>query len=203
MPDGGVPWPIVHDAMRAQRRCVRFGRKATLYFRRCGAHAERFRTGQLVTSSLVWDDVHVRQYDNAAVVIGRHTQQATHRGQSSDGQFRAPHVVVKADGQWRLASIQLSPIDHIPSANGWLTWEARRLQFSSGRWGFRTGCCRRLRLPLSDVATALKNLERSEVLRDAFGGPLIDAFVAVHRHEVETCADRPTAKIAEELWWRK
>jgi glutamine synthetase len=52
------------------------------------------------------------------------------------------------------------------------------------------------------VATALKNLERSEVLRDAFGGPLIDAFVAAHRHEVETCADRPTAKIAEELRWR-
>src|SRR5690242_12494195 len=62
------------------------------------------------------------------------------------------------------------PYWHIPSANGWLTWEARRLQFSPDRWGFRTGCCRRLRLPLSDVATALKHLERSEVLRDAFGG---------------------------------
>lgn len=47
--------------MRAHRRCVRFERKATLCGRRCGAQAERLRTGQLVTSSLVWDDVHVRQ----------------------------------------------------------------------------------------------------------------------------------------------
>ena len=61
MPAGGVPWPIAHDAMRAHRRCVRFERKATLCGRRCGAQAERLRTGQLVTSSLVWDDVHVRQ----------------------------------------------------------------------------------------------------------------------------------------------
>ena len=28
MPAGGVPWPILHDAMPAQRRCARFGRKA-------------------------------------------------------------------------------------------------------------------------------------------------------------------------------
>jgi uncharacterized protein DUF4440 len=42
---------------------------------------DRYDTGQLVTSSLVWDDVHVRKYGNAAVSIGRHTQQTTYRGQ--------------------------------------------------------------------------------------------------------------------------
>lgn len=71
---------------------------------------DRYRTGQLVTSSLVWDDVHVREYGDAAVVIGRHTQQATYRGQPSDGQFRATHVIVNGNGRWQLASMQLSPI---------------------------------------------------------------------------------------------
>ena len=71
---------------------------------------DRYRTGQLVTSSLVWDDVHVREYGDAAVAIGRHTQQATYRGQPSDGQFRATHVIVKVNERWQLAGMQLSPI---------------------------------------------------------------------------------------------
>ena len=75
-----------------------------------GQWLDRYRTGQLVTSSLVWDGVHVREYGDAAVSIGRHTQQAGYRGQPSDGQFRATHVAVKVDGQWQLASMQLSPI---------------------------------------------------------------------------------------------
>ena len=70
----------------------------------------RYRTGQLVTSSLVWDDVDVREYGDAAVAIGRHTQHATYGGQPSDGQFRATHVIVKVNGRWQLAGMQLSPI---------------------------------------------------------------------------------------------
>ena len=75
-----------------------------------GQWLDRYRTGQLVTSSLVWEDVHVREYGDGAVSIGRHTQQANYRGQPSDGQFRATHVAVKVDGQWQLASMQLSPL---------------------------------------------------------------------------------------------
>jgi ketosteroid isomerase-like protein len=79
---------------------------------------DRYRTGQLVTSSLVWDDVHVREYGDAAVAIGRHTQQATYRGQPSDGQFRATHVIVKVNERWQFAGMQLSPIGQFspPSA---------------------------------------------------------------------------------------
>jgi hypothetical protein len=56
-----------------------------------GQWLDRYRTGQLVTSSLVWDDVHVREYGDAAVSIGRHTQQASYRGQPSEGSF-GPHM---------------------------------------------------------------------------------------------------------------
>lgn len=71
---------------------------------------DRYRNGDLVTSSLTWDSVTVRSYGDVAVAIGRHTQQASYRGQPSDGQFRATHIAVRAGGQWQLAGIQLSPI---------------------------------------------------------------------------------------------
>ena len=71
---------------------------------------DRYRSGDLVTSSLVWDEVEVRDYGSAAIAIGRHTQQAAHRGRPTDGQFRATHVAVRVDGEWRLASIHMSPI---------------------------------------------------------------------------------------------
>ena len=71
---------------------------------------DRYRTGDLITSSLTWDEVTVRPYGDAAVAIGRHTQQASYRGQPSDGQFRATHIAVRVGDQWQLAGIQLSPI---------------------------------------------------------------------------------------------
>jgi ketosteroid isomerase-like protein len=71
---------------------------------------DRYRTGDLVTSSLTWDEVTVRSYGDAAVAIGKHTQQASYRGQPSDGQFRVTHIAVRAGEQWQLAGIQLSPI---------------------------------------------------------------------------------------------
>jgi hypothetical protein len=71
---------------------------------------ERYRTGDLITSALTWDEVTVRSYGDTAVAIGRHTQQASYRGQPSDGQFRATHIAVRTAGRWQLAGIQLSPI---------------------------------------------------------------------------------------------
>lgn len=71
---------------------------------------DRYRSGDLVTSSLEWDEVEVRSYGAAAVAIGRHTQRASHRGAPSDGQFRSTHIAVRIDDEWRLAGIQLSPI---------------------------------------------------------------------------------------------
>lgn len=70
----------------------------------------RYRTGDLVTTSLQWDDVAVRSYGDAAVAIGRQTQKASFKGQPSDGQFRITHIAVRTDDGWRFAGIQLSPI---------------------------------------------------------------------------------------------
>lgn len=69
---------------------------------------DRYRTGDLVTDSLLWDEVQVRGYGDAAVAIGRQTQQGTHQGNPVDGQFRASHIAVRQDGQWLLAGIHLS-----------------------------------------------------------------------------------------------
>jgi ketosteroid isomerase-like protein len=71
---------------------------------------DRYRTGDLTTSSLTWDEITVRTYGDAAVAIGRHIQQASYRGQPSDGQFRATHIAVRTGDHWQLVGIQLSPI---------------------------------------------------------------------------------------------
>jgi ketosteroid isomerase-like protein len=71
---------------------------------------DRYRTGALVTRSLVWDEINVRDYGSTAVVIGRHTQHAAHQGTPADGRFRGTHVVVRENDRWLLAGIHLSPI---------------------------------------------------------------------------------------------
>jgi ketosteroid isomerase-like protein len=69
---------------------------------------DRYRTGGLATSSLIWDEVEVRDFGATAIAIGRHTQHATYRGQPADGQFRVTHVFVRDEGRWALASLHLS-----------------------------------------------------------------------------------------------
>ena len=68
----------------------------------------------LVTKSLVWDQVSVRDYGDTAVAIGVHTQEASFQGNPADGQFRATHIAVRRDGRWALAGIHLSPIGGAP-----------------------------------------------------------------------------------------
>lgn len=70
----------------------------------------RYVTGGLATSSLVWDDVEVRDFGDTAIAIGRHTQRATFQGRPTDGQFRGTQVFVRGAAGWRLASVQLSPL---------------------------------------------------------------------------------------------
>jgi ketosteroid isomerase-like protein len=69
---------------------------------------ERYTTGGLTTSSLVWDEVEVRDFGQTAIAIGRQTQRAAYRGQPADGQFRVSHVFVRETGRWMLASLHLS-----------------------------------------------------------------------------------------------
>lgn len=75
---------------------------------------DRYRTGAFVTQSLTWDDVSVRDYGDAAVAVGRHTQQAQYQGQPADGSFRATHIMVRRGGRWLLAGQHLSPVGGPP-----------------------------------------------------------------------------------------
>jgi ketosteroid isomerase-like protein len=75
----------------------------------------RHQSGDLKYDSLELDEVTVRVYGEAAVVIGRQVQSAAYRGNSIPGQFRITLVFVHQQGQWRLASLHLSPIGQPPS----------------------------------------------------------------------------------------
>lgn len=69
---------------------------------------DRYVSGGLVTSSLVWDEVGVRDFGETAITIGRQTQRATYQGRPADGQFRITHVFVREGDGWLLASVHLS-----------------------------------------------------------------------------------------------
>lgn len=75
---------------------------------------DRYREGDLVTSQLEWLDVTVRDYGDAAVAVGVHAQRAAYRGQGNDGRFRATHIAVRQEGEWKLAGIHMSPMGAPP-----------------------------------------------------------------------------------------
>ena len=77
--------------------------------------AQRYRSGDLHTTTLKWAIESVRVYGDAAVTIGTHTQTGDYRGRPIDGAFRSTHVAARRDGRWQLASIHLSPVQN-PSA---------------------------------------------------------------------------------------
>jgi hypothetical protein len=75
----------------------------------------RHEAGDLKYESFSLDEVRVRDYNNdAAVLTARQTQQATYRGNSIPGQFRITLVFIRQQGQWQLASLQLSSIGQPP-----------------------------------------------------------------------------------------
>ncbi len=78
---------------------------------------ERYRTGALLTKSLRWDEIEVRDLGSVAIAIGCHTQQAEYQGRPVDGRFRITHIFVRDGENWRLAGLQLSPIAGPPPFN--------------------------------------------------------------------------------------
>jgi ketosteroid isomerase-like protein len=70
----------------------------------------KFEAGDLTYEGLTWDEVQVRVYGDAAIVIGRERLEATWRGNPAGGDFRVTLIFVSLDGEWRLAGAQLSPI---------------------------------------------------------------------------------------------
>ena len=74
----------------------------------------RHQTGDLKYTAHTLDEVKVRVYNDAAILIGRQAQNAAYRGNSIPGQFRITLVFVQ-QGQWRLAHLQLSSIGQPPN----------------------------------------------------------------------------------------
>lgn len=75
---------------------------------------DRYRTGALHTTRLSWAEVAVRDYGDAAIAIGVHSQQAEYQGNPANGRFRATHIAVRRGSRWLLAGIQLSAIGGPP-----------------------------------------------------------------------------------------
>lgn len=71
---------------------------------------DRYRSGDLVTTQLDWQEREVREIGDTALVIGIHVQKAAYRGTPSDGRFRSTHIWVRNGDNWQLAGTQLSPI---------------------------------------------------------------------------------------------
>jgi hypothetical protein len=76
----------------------------------------RHQAGDLKYESFSLDEVKVRVYNNdAAVLTGRQVQNGAYRGNSIQAQFRTTLVFVRQQGQWQLASLQLSTIGQPPN----------------------------------------------------------------------------------------
>ncbi len=72
-------------------------------------------SGELKQDAITWEDVTVRVFGDAAVMIGAQIQTATHQGRDVSGRFRATQVLVRTGGSWRIASMHLSPIAPAPA----------------------------------------------------------------------------------------
>ena len=75
------------------------------------AWLNRYRSADLDTTELTWDQVEVRTFGDTAVTIGVQHQKVTFRGRPNDGDFRITHVLVRdrqARFGWLIVSIQLS-----------------------------------------------------------------------------------------------
>ena len=72
------------------------------------------RSGDLRHASLVWDDVRVRSYGDAAVAVGNQAQSSTFQGHDASGRFRVTQVAIRRGDRWLLAGLHYSPIAQSP-----------------------------------------------------------------------------------------
>lgn len=74
----------------------------------------RHRSGEMKYSVHTLDEVKVRGYDEAAIVVGRLTQEATYRGNPMNMQMRTTLVFVRQDEHWYLAGLHFCNIGEPP-----------------------------------------------------------------------------------------
>jgi ketosteroid isomerase-like protein len=75
----------------------------------------RHESGNMKYDALDLDEVTVRIYGQAAVLIGRKVQDAAYRGNSVKAQLRTTVVLVHQGGDWQLVGVHMSPITPPPS----------------------------------------------------------------------------------------
>jgi len=75
----------------------------------------RHQSGDLKYESLTLDEVTVRVYNEAAVLVERQVQNATYRGNRVDAELRTTLVFVRQEGEWQLASLHFSAIGQAPT----------------------------------------------------------------------------------------
>src|SRR5919109_447367 len=63
------------------------------------------RSGELKHDSLVWEDVRVRVYGEAAVAVGSQTQRSTYQGRDASGRFRVTQIAVQQRGGWAIVGL--------------------------------------------------------------------------------------------------
>src|ERR687885_2841993 len=68
------------------------------------------RSGDLKHESLVWEDVSVRVYGEAAVAVGLQTQRSTYQGRDASGRFRVTQIALQQRGDWAIVGLHYSPI---------------------------------------------------------------------------------------------
>ncbi len=74
----------------------------------------RHQTGDLKYDVHTLDEARVRVYNEAAILIGRLTQEATYRGNPVNAQLRTTLVFVRQHGQWHLAGLHFCNIGQPP-----------------------------------------------------------------------------------------
>jgi ketosteroid isomerase-like protein len=74
----------------------------------------RHQSGDMKYDVHALDEVRVRAYNEAAIVIGRLTQEAAYRGNAMNVQMRTTLVFVRQHGQWQLAGLHFCHIGQPP-----------------------------------------------------------------------------------------
>lgn len=74
----------------------------------------RHQSGDMQYTAHSLDEVKIRTYGEAAIVVGRLTQQATYQGNPINVQMRTTLVFVRQDGHWQLAGLHFCNIGQPP-----------------------------------------------------------------------------------------
>ncbi len=75
----------------------------------------RHRSGNMKYRSLDLTDVSARVYGDAAVLIGRQSQEAAFQGNDVKAELRTTAVFARQGGEWKLVGVQMSPIGQPPA----------------------------------------------------------------------------------------